>query len=78
MNANTKAILLSIVCFFFLFLGTHTLLKIYFNINNTIVLGVVSAIVASIFSPRRIIVKKQTGKQVILKWLFTKKVIVIN
>lgn len=75
MNSNTKAIVLSSVFFALIFLGIHTLLTLYFNIHNTVAVGVVSAVCASVFSPRRVVLNKQSGKDVYLKWLLSKKVI---
>lgn len=75
MNPNLKAILVSLVIFVLIFLGIRTLLTIYFNIENATILTLISVVGASILSPRRIIVKKQTGKEVLLKWVFSKKII---
>lgn len=75
MSTNTKATLISIASFAIIFLGIHTLLTVYLNIEDTIVSGVTSAISASLLTPRRVMVQKQSGKEIQLKWLFSKKMI---
>ena len=78
MTSNTKAILLSFICFAIIFLIVRTILVAVFTFSNTIYAGIAAAVVASIFSPRRVIAYKQSGKVVMLKWFFSKKTIRIK
>lgn len=75
MKAHIKAIVLHFVCFILIFLGVHTLFTLYLNIENTIIVGVISAVFATILSPRRVVVNKQSGRDVYFRWVFSKKVI---
>ena len=78
MKANTKVIVLSFVIFAIIFIIVRTLIVTFFDFENRIFPGVISAVVASVLSPRRTIIQKQSGEEIQLKWLFSKKVIVIK
>jgi hypothetical protein len=75
MKANLKAVVLSIVIFAMLFFAVHTLLSIYFNIEDTRIIALIAGTVAFVFSPRRVILRKQSGREIHLKWLFSNKII---
>ncbi|SHG82182.1 hypothetical protein [Winogradskyella jejuensis] len=75
MNSNTKAILASLLIFLVIFLILFFFLKTVLLNGNSPLPGVISAVVAAIFSPRRKIIEKQSGKEVQLIWFFSDKVI---
>lgn len=78
MNANSKAILFSILIFFGTFLAISFLLRLVFNDSSNIISTGVTAFLAVILSPRRKIINKQSGNEVQLKWIFSKTVITIK
>jgi len=78
MNSNSKAILFSFLIFLVIFLITLFFLKGVFNITDGPITGAIVVIIAAIFSPRRIIVKKQSENEVQLTWFFSNKVIHIK
>jgi len=49
-----------------------------FNDINPYLLSAISAGITVILSPQRRVVKKQSGDQIQLKWLFSKKVIILK
>tara|TARA_R110002051_G_scaffold199848_1_gene266796 strand:- start:185681 stop:185833 length:153 start_codon:yes stop_codon:yes gene_type:complete len=49
-----------------------------FSDINLYLLSAVAAAITVILSPQRRIVKKQSGDQIQLKWLFSKKVIILK
>lgn len=49
-----------------------------FSDINTYLLSAISAAITVVLSPQRRIVKKQSGDQIQLKWLFSKKVIILK
>lgn len=49
-----------------------------FSDINTYLMTAISAVITVILSPQRRIVKKQSGDEIQLKWLFSKKVIVLK
>ena len=78
MNPNTKAILFSLLVFLGIFLITLFFLRGVFDLTEGPIAGVISAVIAAIFLPRRTIVKKQSKNKVQLTWFFSKKVIYIK
>ncbi|WP_299130071.1 hypothetical protein [uncultured Winogradskyella sp.] len=78
MKSTTKATILSFIIFAIIFLSFRVLLSTFFDFQNRLIPSVVSAVVASVLSPRRTIIKKQSGKEVQLKWVFSKKIISIK
>ena len=75
MSSNTKAIAFSLGMFFIVFAAIYlTLLFIFKNIDPAII-GGITAFLSVLLSPRRTIIQKQTGEEVQLKWIFSKKVI---
>jgi hypothetical protein len=49
-----------------------------FNDINRFLLTAISAVLTVVLSPQRRIVKKQSGDEIQLKWLFSNKVIVLK
>ena len=78
MNSNTKAILISILLFVIFFVVTFFTFKIVFNFSEGPFLGMISAVIAAIFSPKRKIITMQSGTEVQLVWFFCKKVLRIK
>ncbi|MDA8874150.1 hypothetical protein N9H78_00570 [Winogradskyella sp.] len=64
MNSNSKAILFSFLIFLVIFLITLFFLKGVFNLTDGLITGAIAVIIAAIFSPRRIIVKKKSENEV--------------
>ncbi len=78
MKSNSKTILFSFLIFLVIFLITLFFLKGVFNLTDGPIAGAIAVIIAAIFSPRRIIVKKQSENEVQLTWFFSNKVIHIK
>jgi hypothetical protein len=78
MKTSTKASLYV----FLIFLVTYILIRFgiqtVFSDINTYLLSALSAVITVVLSPQRRIVKKQSGDQIQLKWLFSKKVIILK
>lgn len=78
MKTSTKASLYV----FLIFLATYLLIrfgiKTLFNDINTYLLSVIAAAITVVLSPKKRIVKKQSGEQIQLKWVFSKRVIVLK
>lgn len=75
MKPNTKATIVSFIIFAVIFIIVRSLVVNIFSFNNTLIASIIAAIVASVLSPRRMLVYKQSGKEVQLKWFFSKKII---
>lgn len=73
MSANTKAILISFIIFFAIFIACRLVIGYFLSIENAGVLGAISAVVAIVLSPRRSVIVTQSDKQIYLKWVFSKK-----
>ena len=78
MNSNIKAIFFSLLFFILIFIITFFFLRSVFDLTDGPITGVISAVNTAIFSLRRTIIKKQSGEEVQLIWLFTKKAIRIK
>lgn len=61
--------------FLVVFLLTNAGLRYFQDSLNPSIIGAISAGIAALLSPRRYTVTKQSGKEVQLKWLFSKKII---
>ena len=78
MNSSTKAILISLLIFLGVFLIVLITLRGVFGLIEGPIAGMISAVLAAIFSPRRSIINKQTGKEVQLKWFFSNRIYIIK
>lgn len=78
MKTSTKASLYVFLIFLVTYLILRFGIKLVFNDINTYLLSAISAGLTVILSPQRRIVRKQSGDQIQLKWLFSKKVIILK
>lgn len=63
MNSNTKAILFSLLIFLVIFLITLFFLRGVFDLTDSPIAGIIAAVTAAIFSPRRTIIKNNQKKR---------------
>jgi len=78
MNASTKAIFISLLIFLGLFLIVQIIFRSVFGLTDGPIAGMISAAIAAIFSPRRTVINKQSGKEAQLKWFFSNRIYVIK
>lgn len=78
MKTSTKASLYVFIIFLITYLLVRFGIQSVFNEINPYLLAIISAIITLILSPQRRVVRKQSGDQIQLKWLFSKKVIVLK
>lgn len=78
MKTSTKASLYIFIIFLVTYLVVRFGIKTVFSDINSYILAAVSAAITVVLSPQRRIVRKQSGNQIQLKWLFSKKVIVLK
>lgn len=78
MKTSTKASIYIFLIFLITYLVIRFGIQMVFNDINTYLLTAISAVITVILSPQRRIVRKQSGNEIQLKWLFSKKVIVLK
>jgi hypothetical protein len=78
MKTSTKASLYVFLIFFVTYILVRFGIKMVFNDINTYLLAAISAVITIVLSPQRRIVRKQSGDQIQLKWIFSKKVIILK
>ncbi len=78
MKISTKAGLYVFLIFAVIYVIIRFSIQAIFSDINQMLLAVVTAIVTIILTPQRRIVKKQSGDEIQLKWLFNKKVIILK
>ncbi|MCT4629332.1 hypothetical protein [Winogradskyella sp.] len=78
MKTSTKANLYVFIIFLVTYLIIRFIIQLVFNDINSYLLSAISAAITVILSPQRRIVRKQSGDQIQLKWLFSNKVIIIK
>jgi hypothetical protein len=78
MKAKTKGRLYSFIIFFALFVIVWLVLQFVFTELKTPWLGALTAALTTVIAPHRKIIKTQTGEQVQLKSILSKKVIIIK
>ena len=78
MKTSTKASIYIFVIFLVTYLVLRFGIEYIFNDINSYLLTAISAILTLLLSPQRRIVKKRSGDEIQLKWLFSKKVIVLK
>jgi len=78
MKTSTKASLYVFLIFLVTYLILRFGIQMVFSDINTYLLTAISAVITVVLSPQRRIVRKQSGDQIQLKWLFSKKVIVLK
>ncbi|MDN3491536.1 hypothetical protein [Winogradskyella bathintestinalis] len=78
MKTDTKAGIYVFIIFGVTYLLVRFGIQMMFEDIHTYLLSGISAIITVILSPQRRIVKKQSGNEIQLKWLFSKKVIILK
>ena len=78
MKTSTKASLYVFLIFLVTYMVIRFCIQMVFSEINTYLLSAISAAITVVLSPQRRIVKKQSGDQIQLKWLFSKKVIILK
>ena len=78
MNSSTKAIIISLLVFLGIFLVVLLFFKVVLGLSDGTIDGMFSAVIAALFSPRRTVINKQSGKEVQLKWFFSDRIYIIK
>ncbi|WP_179009444.1 hypothetical protein [Winogradskyella forsetii] len=78
MKTSTKASLYVFLIFGVTYLIVRFGIQMVFKDINIYLLTAISAIITVILSPQRRIVRKRSGDEIQLKWLFSKKVITLK
>lgn len=78
MNIEVKARFYYFGIFFIVYIFFWTIIHYVFQDLDTVYVGVLSVVFAVFLSPQKQIVRKQSGRQIQLKWIFSKKVIIIK
>lgn len=78
MNTSTKAGLYVFLIFAVIYVIIRFSIQAIFVDINQMVLAVASAVITVILTPQRRIIKKQSGDEIQLKWLFMKKVFTLK
>ena len=78
MNTSTKASIYVFGIFLVTYLVVRLIIQTLFSEINTYLLSAISAAITVVLAPQRRIVKKQSGDQIQLKWIFSKKVIILK
>ena len=78
MSPNTKAILISLLIFLGIFSVVLLIFRVVLGLNEGPVAGMISAVIAALFSPKRTVINKQSGKEVQLKWFFSDRIYIIK
>lgn len=78
MKTSTKASIYVFLIFLVSYLIIRFTIQMVFGDINTYLLSAISAAIIVILSPQKRIVKKQYGDQIQLKWLFSKKIIILK
>lgn len=78
MKTSTKAGLYVFLIFSVIYVIIRFSIQAVFSDINHMFLAVISAIITIFLTPQRRIVKKQFGDEIQLKWLFSKKIIVLK
>ncbi len=78
MKTSTKAGVYVFVIFAVIYVAVRFMLQFIFEDINSMVLAVASAVITVVLTPQRRIVKKQSGEEIQLKWLFIKKIMTLK
>jgi len=77
MKTSTKAGLYVFIIFAVIYIIVRFSIQAIFTDINQMLLAVLSAVITVILTPQRRVVKKQSGDEIQLKWLFSKKIIIL-
>ncbi|WP_296315387.1 hypothetical protein [Winogradskyella sp. UBA3174] len=78
MKTETKAKLYYFGIFFVVYVIMWAIIHYIFSDLDTTYVSGISVFLGVLLSPQKQIIKKQSGNQTQLKWLFSKKVIIIK
>ncbi|WP_299114921.1 hypothetical protein [uncultured Winogradskyella sp.] len=78
MRTSTKANVYVFLIFLVTYFVVWFFLQLFFSDINTYLLSAISAAITVVLSPQKQVIKKQSGEQIQLKWLFSKKVIILK
>ena len=78
MKTSTKAGIYVFLIFAVIYVIVRFSIQAIFEDINTMFLAVIAAVITIIFTPQRRIIKKRSGDEIQLKWLFSKKIIVLK
>ncbi|WP_458628238.1 hypothetical protein [Winogradskyella sp. PC D3.3] len=78
MKTSTKAGIYVFVIFAVIYIIVRLSIQAIFVDINQMLLAVLSAVITIILTPQRRIVKKRSGEEIQLKWLFIKKVFTLK
>jgi len=78
MKTSTKAGLYVFLIFAVIYIIIRFSIQAIFVDINQMILAVASAVITVILTPQRRVIKKQSGDEIQLKWLFSNKVIVLK
>jgi uncharacterized membrane protein len=78
MKANIKANLIYFLSFIIIFFLVKGIFIFIFNVEIGVLTSFFSAGIAAALSLRKSIIQTQSGKQIQLKWIFSKKVIIVK
>ncbi|WP_178986416.1 hypothetical protein [Winogradskyella helgolandensis] len=78
MKTSTKAGLYVFLIFAVIYVIVRFSIQAIFVDINQMVLAVASAVITVILTPQRRVIKKQSGDEIQLKWVFSKKVIILK
>ncbi|TCK67847.1 hypothetical protein DFQ05_1629 [Winogradskyella wandonensis] len=78
MSANLKANLIYFFSFLVIFFVFKIILGLIFNFENQLITSFFSAALAAALSSRKTIVTKQSGKEIQLKFIFSKRIFIVK
>ncbi|MCC1483442.1 hypothetical protein [Winogradskyella immobilis] len=78
MSQNLKANIIYFGSFFVIFICAKLVLTNLFKIESGFITGFIAVVIASVFSPRKQVVQKQSGEEIQFKWIFSKRVFVVK
>lgn len=78
MKTSTKASLYVFFIFAVIYVIVRISIQAIFIDINQMVLAVISAVITIFLTPQRRIIKKRSGDEIQLKWLFSKKVLTLK
>lgn len=78
MKTSTKASLYVFLIFLVIYILVRFGIQSIFNDINTYVLAISAAVITIVLTPQKRIVRKQSGDQIQLKWIFSKKIIILK
>lgn len=78
MKKSTKANIYTFILFSVIFLIIWLLVRNLFKSLAIPIVGAITAAISVILAPQKRTVKTQSGEQIQLKWIFSKKVIIIK